>query len=275
MEERVFSLDDIRLFAVDLDGVVYRGNIMLPGASSFISRIRELDRPLVFVTNSTLRPRGYYAAKLKAMGIPVAPQEIITAAYATGRYLMRIFNGASPTVFLLGERGLEEELEDLEPRYLTFQDQEVAQAVVVGLDRKVNYEKLCKAVRDVMEGALFIGVNGDPLWPVEEGFMPGVGVFLAAIETATGVKPFIVGKPNTYMLELAIQLYGCEPSQVLMVGDKLDSDIMMGRRLGAKTALVLSGVTPPGELEKAPPKMEPHVVARDLAHLEELLFHSE
>ncbi len=275
MEEKTFSLDYIELFAIDLDGVVYRGNITLPGASSFISRIRELDRSLVFVTNSTLRPRGYYAAKLRAMGIPAAPGEIITAAYATGRYLKDLFDSSSPTIFLLGERGLEEELEDLEPRYLSSQDEEVAQAVVVGLDRKVNYEKLCKAVRDVMEGALFIGVNGDPLWPVEEGFMPGVGVFLAAIETATGVKPFVVGKPNTYMLELAIQLFGCEPSRVLMVGDKLDSDIMMGRKVGAKTALLLSGVTSEEELRGVPPEMEPHLVARDLAHLGELLFHSE
>jgi phosphoglycolate/pyridoxal phosphate phosphatase family enzyme len=270
-----FSLDDIRLLAIDLDGVVYRGNVMLPGADSFVARAREEGKWVVFVTNSTLRPRGYYAAKLRAMGIPVVPQEIVTAAHATGRYLKGLFNGTSPSIFLLGERGLEEELEDLEPRYLSPGDREVAQAVVVGLDRGVNYEKLCKAVRDVMEGALFIGVNGDPLWPVEEGFMPGVGVFLSAIETATGVKPFIVGKPNTYMLELAMEGVGCQPSQVLMIGDKLDSDIMMGKREGAWTALVLSGVTSPRDLEEAPPEMEPHVVARDLAHLEELLFHSK
>ncbi len=269
-----FSLDDIKLFAVDLDGVVYRGNVMLPGASSFVATARERGKIVVFVTNSTLRPRGYYAAKLNAMGIPATPQEIITAAHATGRYLGSLFDGTSPSIFLLGERGLKEELEDLEPRYLTSQDEEAAQAVVVGLDRKVNYEKICKAVKDVMRGALFIGVNGDPLWPVENGFMPGVGVFLSAIETATRVKPFIVGKPNTYMLELAIQQWECEPSQILMVGDKLDSDIMMGRKAGAKTALVLSGVTSPRELEEAPPEMKPHLAARNLAHLEEILFHS-
>ena len=269
-----FSLDDIRLVAIDLDGVVYRGNIMLPGADSFLARVREEGRSVVFVTNSTLRPRGYYAAKLRAMGIPVVPQDIITAAHATGRYLKGLFDGSSPSIFLLGERGLVEELEDLDPRYLTPQDGEVAQAVVVGLDRQVNYEKLCKAVKDVMEGALFVGVNGDPLWPVEEGFMPGVGVFLAAIEAATGVKPFIVGKPNTYMLELAIERFECQPSQVLMIGDKLDSDIMMGKRMGAWTALVLSGVTTPEELEDAPFTIKPHLVARDLAHLEEILFHS-
>ena len=269
-----FSLDDIELLAIDLDGVVYRGNVMLPGADTFVARARERGKYVVFVTNSTLRPRGYYAAKLRAMGIPVVPQEIITAAHATGRYLKGLFNGSSPTIFLLGERGLEEELEDLEPRYLTPRDREVAQAVVVGLDRSVNYEKLCKAVKDVMEGALFIGVNGDPLWPVEEGFMPGVGVFLSAIEAATGISPLIVGKPNTYMLELAMEGLGCDPSQVLMVGDKLDSDIMMGKKAGAWTALVLSGVTTPGELDGAPGEMRPHVVARDLAHLGEMLFHS-
>ncbi len=269
-----FSMDEIRLLAIDLDGVVYRGNIMLPGADSFVARAREEGKDVVFVTNSTLRPRGYYAAKLSAMGIPAIPRDIITAAHATGRYLKNLLDGSHPSIFLLGERGLEEELEELEPRYLSPQDKEVAQAVVVGLDRKVNYEKLCKAVKDIMEGALFIGVNGDPLWPVEDGFMPGVGVFLSAIETATGVKPIVVGKPNTYMLELAIQERRWEPHQVLMIGDKLDSDILMGKKAGARTALVLSGVTSPRELEEASPQMKPHLVARNLAHLEEILFHS-
>ena len=268
------DIEDIRLFAIDLDGVVYRGSIVLPGAVSFISRIREIGKSLVFITNSTLRPKHYYAAKLGSMGIFVSPNEIITAAHATGRYLKGLFNGTSPSIFLLGERGLEEELRDLRPRYLSPQDEEVAQAVVVGLDRKINYEKLCKAVRDVMEGALFVGVNGDTLWPVEKGFLPGVGAFLSAIREATGVEPFIVGKPNTYMLELAIKSHGCAPSQVLMIGDKLDSDIMMGRKVGAKTALVLSGVTSPEELKRAPVDMKPHIVARNLAYLEEMLFHS-
>ncbi len=275
MGGNMFGIGEIELFAIDLDGVVYRGDRVLPGAPSFISQIRGMGKSLVFVTNSTLRPKAYYVSKLESMGIPVIPQEILTAAHATGRYLKRCFDGASPTIFLLGERGLEEELEYLKPRYLSFQDDEVAQAVVVGLDRKINYRKLCKAVRDVMEGALFIGVNGDPLWPVEDGFMPGVGVFLSAIREATGVEPFIVGKPNTYMLELAIKVYGCTPSQVLMIGDKLDSDIMMGNRVGAKTALVLSGVTSPEELKEAPTDMQPYIVARDLAHLEDILFYSE
>ncbi len=270
-----FSVDDIGLFAVDLDGVVYRGDIVLPGAPSFILRVREMGRPLVFVTNSTLRPRGYYVSKLHAMGIPVEPNEIITAAHATGRYLKGVLEGASPTIFMLGEQGLKEELANLKPRYLSPDDEEVAQAVVVGLDRGVNYPKLCKAVRDVMEGALFIGVNGDPIWPVENGFMPGVGVFLSAIETATGVSPFIVGKPNTYMLEMAIRECGCAPSQVLMIGDKIDSDIMMGHKVGAKTALVLSGVTSMNDLDVCPTEMHPHLVARDLAHLEAILFHSK
>jgi len=268
------KIEDIRLFAIDLDGVVYRGSVVLPGAASFVCRIRDMGKSLVFITNSTLRPKRYYAAKLDSMGISVSPNEILTAAHATGKYLKGLFNGASPSIFLLGERGLKEELRDLKPRYLSPQDEEVAQAVVVGLDRKINYEKLCKAVKDVMEGALFIGVNGDTLWPVEKGFMPGVGAFLSAIREATGVKPFIVGKPNTYMLELAIRIHGCAPSQVLMIGDKLDSDIMMGRKVGAKTALVLSGVTSPEELKRAPVDMKPHIVARNLAYLEEMLFHS-
>lgn len=267
-------LSGVKLFALDLDGVVYRGEQVLPGASSFVERVRALGKGLVFVTNSTLRPRAYYAEKLVRLGISVQPQEIFTAAYATGRYLKSVFNGYSPSLFLLGEDGLVEEFRELSPRFLSPSDDEVADAVVVGLDRDITYYKLCKAVRDIMAGARFIGVNGDPLWPVEEGFMPGVGVFLSAIKEATGINPLIVGKPSTYMLEMAMAAYGCDPSEVFMIGDKLDSDILMGRSAGVRTALVLSGVTSPQELKRCQEEAKPHIVAGDLAHLEKILLHS-
>lgn len=183
-------------------------------------------------------------------------------------------NGEGPRIFLIGEDGLREELKILRPSYLAPSDRERSDFVVVGLDREINYQKICKASRDIMEGALFIGVNGDNLWPVEEGFMPGVGIFLSALQSATGKPPLIVGKPNTYMLEMAIKRYRCSPGEGLVVGDKLDSDVLMGKKLGAKTALVLSGVTTEEEVKESPLEMKPDFVVKDLAHLCETLFHS-
>jgi len=266
------NVKEIELFAIDLDGVVYRGETLLPGASDFINEIRRLNKSLIFITNSTLRPRRHYIKRLLKMGINADENEIITAAYATGIFLKKQLKNKKPKIFLLGEDGLKEELGILNPVFIDPESEERSDAVVVGLDRKINYEKICKAFKDILNGSLFIGVNGDYLWPVDNGFMPGVGVFLSALEKATGRSPVIVGKPNTFMLKMAIERKRYHPQNVLMIGDKLDSDIFMGKRAGVKTALVLSGVTTEDELKKAPYEVKPDIVAKDLSHLYKLIF---
>jgi len=127
-------------------------------------------------------------------------------------------------------------------------------------------------VRDLLSGARFIGVNNDGLWPVEDGFMPGVGAFVAALRAATGKRPYIVGKPNTFMLKLAMEKANVPRENVLMVGDKLDSDILMGNRAKVRTALVLTGVTAKEEALKATGMLKPDIVAEDLFHLWRLIM---
>jgi len=257
----------IKLVCLDLDGVIYLGDSPIPGAVSFVQRLKESGIRYLFVTNSTLHPRDFYSRKLTAMGIPACEEDVITAAYATYRYLLHRERLRPFKVFLLGEEGLRRELSRLRCTFLSEKDPEAADYVVVGLDRSITYSKLCKATSDLLSGARFVGVNNDALWPVEDGFMPGVGMFVAALRAATGKRPYIVGKPNTFMLRLAMERADASPDEVLMVGDKLDSDILMGNRARVRTALVLTGVTSREDAASASGMLKPTLVVEDLMSL--------
>ncbi len=257
----------IELVALDLDGVIYRGDKSIPGAAWFVERLIEHNIKYIFVTNSTLHPRRFYAEKLNILGIPAEEDIVITAAYATYRYLLQKERLRHFSVFLLGEEGLRRELAPLNCDFLNERESRRADYVVVGLDRKISYEKLCKATRDLLDGAKFIGVNNDNLWPVEDGYMPGVGAFVAALKAASGRRPYIVGKPNPFMLRLAMEKADVERDKVLMVGDKLDSDVLMGNRAKVKTALVLTGVTSFEEAASASGLLKPNLIVEDLPTL--------
>ena len=263
-------IQSIKLFAFDLDGVIYLGERVLPGAPEVVRELQKRGKEVFFVTNSTLFHRRFYAQRLQSMGIETEPERIITAAYATAWHLSE--NGhKGKRVFVFGEAGLKEEMAHLDLRYLSEEDDEPSEIVVVGLDRQMTYRKLCKAASDIAAGAEFIGVNNDGVWPVERGIRPGVGSFVAALETATGRKAHIVGKPNTKMLHIAMEKGQAAPRETMMVGDKPDSDIIMGRMVGAHTALVLTGLTGPEDLASLSPQERPELVARDMHHLAELL----
>ncbi len=257
---------------LDLDGVIYRGDRLIEGADLFIRKLIEKGIEYLFVTNSTLFSREFYARKLRKLGIPADKDKIITAAYATYKYVERKEGSNEFSVFLLGENGLKKELSKLKCQFLKATSPQRSDYVIVALDRKITYAKLCKATWDIMDGADFIGVNNDALWPIENGFMPGVGVFVSALETATGKKAYIVGKPNTFMLELAIEKVKVPASRILMVGDKLDSDIVMGNKAGVHTALVLTGVTSLSELNDAKGELKPEIVVKDLIELCSVIF---
>ncbi len=260
------SLEDLRLFAFDLDGVIYLGEQVLPGAAEIVRELQSLGKEVCFVTNSTLFHRSFYARRLSSMGIDTDPERIITAAYATSWHLFENGNRGKK-VFLLGEDGLKEEMANLNFRYLKEGDPICSDIVIVGLDRDVTYEKLCKAASDIAAGAEFIGVNNDGVWPVERGIRPGVGSFVAALETATGRRAYIVGKPNTKMLQIAMEKFGATPGETLMIGDKPDSDITMGKSLGTCTVLVLTGLTSHSDLPDLSPQEMPDLVVRDLNEL--------
>jgi len=168
---------------------------------------------------------------------------------------------AGGTVYVIGEVGITEALEEHGFKV----GEENAIAVVVGIDRQLSYEKLCRATLLIRSGVPFIGANPDVTFPTPEGLVPGAGAILAALETATSVKPLIMGKPSPAMYQLALERLGTSPGETLVVGDRLETDIAGAQAIGCRTALVLTGVTPEADAHAWQPP--PDVLARDLASL--------
>jgi 4-nitrophenyl phosphatase len=258
-------LRQLRGFLIDLDGVVYTGSEVIPGAPQFFGVLRRLDLPFKLITNNSSRRAEQFAERLAGMDIQVAPQEILTSAWATAEVLA---DSAPPgsRAFVIGEEGLRS---CLEARGFRLVNDERADYVVVGLDRGFNYAKLTTAIRAVLNGARFVGPNPDTTLPMEDGLSPGAGSVQAAITAATGVQPLIIGKPEPTMLQLGLRQLGCEAAQAAMVGDRLDTDVVGGQRAGMVTILVLSGVVS-AEVAAGSP-IKPDYVLADLAELGEKL----
>lgn len=258
-------LENLGGFLIDLDGVVYTGSEVVPGAPEFFELLRQRRIPFQLITNNSSRRADQFAAKLVEIGIAVRPDEVLTSAQATAEFLAETAP-AGGRAFVIGEEGLRSALE--ERGFRLVEDAE-ADLVVVGLDRGFNYRKLTIAIRAVLAGARFVGPNPDPTLPMEDGLCPGAGSFQAAITAATGVEPLIVGKPEPTMLTIGLRLLGCSPAEAAIVGDRLDTDIVGGQRAGLVTILVLSGVATAEEAALAP--IKPDYVLRDLAELAQRL----
>ncbi len=251
---------------LDMDGVIYRGNHALPGARELFPALRSAGLPFILLTNnSTLTPQDY-TAKLARMGISVDPAAIWTSGLATSLYMMQHYPEGGG-VYVLGESGLLTTLTSVpgfnadgwHPRF-----------VVVGLDYHLTYDSLQRACTAIRKGATFICTNPDATIPVEGGEQwPGAGSIAAAVRTCCGVEPVVIGKPNPYIGEMALLKLGLEAGQVLCVGDRLETDILMGKRIGAPTALVLSGASTRDQIETAEAK--PDYVYDDLPSLMQAL----
>jgi len=253
------QLAQARGFIIDLDGVLYRGTMPVVGAAEFIEALLNSRIPIVLLTNNSVRTAALYVGKLAGMGIHIGADRILTSGQATALYLRRVApDGAK--VFLIGEEGVRSEL--VSRGFVLCNDPDV-DYVVVGFDRAVNYEKLKLATLAIRAGAKFIGTNPDKTFPTEEGLMPGNGAILAAIEAATDVTPLVVGKPSPAIFELALEKLGTSAQDTVMIGDRLDTDIVGGRQVGLITILVLSGVTHAEELTNA--SVTPHMVYDDIA----------
>jgi len=241
------QLAQARGFIIDLDGVLYRGNAPVAGASEFIDALLNKTIPIVLLTNNSVRTAALYVDKLTGMGIHIGADRILTSGQATALYLCRVApHGA--TVLLIGEEGVRSELVS---RGFVLRNNPDVDYVVVGFDRAVDYQKLKLATLAIRAGAKFIGTNPDKTFPTEEGLMPGNGAILAAIEAATDVTPLVVGKPSSAIFELALEELGTNAHETVMIGDRLDTDIVGGRQVGLLTILVLSGVTHAEELANA------------------------
>ncbi len=248
-----------------MDGVIYAGKDPLPYADSFISFIEEKGLPYIFLTNGSEKTPNQLSGRLNSLGLGVIPPEhFITSSMATARFLASQKPGAS--VYVIGGPGLVQEITkagllvtDTSPDY-----------VVVGKTVNFHYIMLKKAVNHILHGAKFIGANPDVLDPVEDGFEPACGSLLAAVESASGMKPFIVGKPNTIMMTMATKKLSLRPEETLLIGDRMDTDIIGGIEAGMNTALVLTGVSKNEDISTYP--YQPDYVFSSLQELTETLF---
>jgi arabinose operon protein AraL len=233
-----------RGFILDLDGTVYLGERLLPGAKAAVGALRDAGRRLCFLSNKPIASRADYAAKLTRLGVPAQMDEVINSSCVLARYLAAEAPGAR--CFVIGEPPL---IAELEQAVLTPVDGPEADYVVVAFDRTFDYRKLDVALRAVKRyGARLIGTNPDRTCPVDDGEIPDAAGMIAAVEAVTGrrVEP-IVGKPSPIMLRVALERLGLAASDCAVVGDRLETDIAMGKAAGLATILVLTGITPPGD----------------------------
>lgn len=222
-------------FLIDMDGVIYRGSEMIPGADKFIKALLDNGLPFLFLTNNSQRTRRDIATRLWRMGIPVQERHIFTCAVATARFLAQ--QKPDGNAYVIGEGGLLNALHlngysvvDHSPDY-----------VVIGEGRTVTLEMLEVAVQMILEGAKLIATNLDPNCPTKTGTRPGCGATVAYLETATGRKALGIGKPSPIMMRMARKELGLASSETIMIGDTMETDILGGVQMGYRTVLVLSG----------------------------------
>lgn len=250
-------------YALDLDGTTYLGDALLPGVARTITTLRAAGRPVVFVSNNPLHSRQAYAAKLTRLGIPATPDDVVNSSYVLVRHLLHTAPDAR--LFVIGEDSVKKELTG-EGLRLTEKAGEV-DIVVACFDRTFDYRKLKIAFDAIRGGARFIATNRDAYCPTPEGGLPDCAAVIAAVEACTGQSVAeVVGKPSPIMGRALVERLGVPPADALMVGDRLETDIAMGRAAGMATAVVLTGVTTPEAVQAADPP--PDYV---LASLDQLL----
>jgi len=255
---------DIRALILDMDGVLWRDNLPIGNLAVIFERVVSLGWQVTLATNNATRSTDQYLEKLAKFGVTLSNRQIVTSAHAVTSYLQETLPTGS-NVFLVGEPAFKRMLME---HGFQISDEKVA-AVVASLDRAINYEKLAKATSLIRAGAPFIATNPDPTFPTPEGLIPGAGSILAAIEAASGAKPKILGKPSPGMYQVAMQRMQVTPEKTVVIGDRLETDIMGAQRIGCLTGLVLSGVTSPETAATWQPA--PDWIASDLSALIDIL----
>jgi len=255
----------IQGYLLDLDGTVYLGDRLIPGADQAIAELRRRGRRIVFLSNKPLHSRADYAEKLTRLGVPATVDDVVHSPYVMARYLARQKPGAR--VYAIGEPPL---LAELEAAGLELcEDPERIEYVVAAFDRTCTWEKINTAFQALRRGARFVATNPDPTCPVDGGEIPDAAGVIAALEATSGRKlEEVVGKPSPHTVKVALERLGLPAGSAAMVGDRLGTDILMARRAGLVGILTLSGVTRPEDLDWA--DVRPDYVIESLAELPEL-----
>lgn len=224
-------------FICDMDGVIYHGNRVLPGVAEFIQWLQDEQKEYLFLTNNSGYTPKELNQKLARMGLNVPEEHFYTSALATAAFLKEQAPGCS--VFVIGEAGL---LNALYDAGITMNDVN-PDYVVVGEGRAYSLETLTKATNLVLGGAKLIGANSDVSGPIENGIAPACRALIAPIEMATGTQAYFCGKPNPLMMRTGLRMLHCHSADAVMVGDRMDTDVISGMESGMSTVLVLSGVS--------------------------------
>ena len=224
-------------FICDMDGVLYHGNRILPGAADFVQWLQSNNKEYLFLTNNSGMTPKELQQKLARMGLDVPEEHFYTSALATAAFLKEQAPGCS--VYVIGEAGL---LNALYDAGITMNDVN-PDYVVVGEGRSYSLDTLTKAVNLVTKGAKLIGANSDVSGPIENGIAPACRALVAPIERATGTQAYFCGKPNPLMMRTGLNLLDCHSAEAVMVGDRMDTDVISGMESGMSTVLVLSGVS--------------------------------
>ena len=259
MEEIIEKIKGKAGFIIDMDGVIYHGNKLLPGVTEFLSWLEASEKKYLFLTNASQRTPKELHEKLKRLGINVGEEHFYTSALATASFLAS--QKPNGSAFIIGDAGLIHAMysagyttNNVNPDY-----------VVVGDTSGYNFEKIEQAVNLVLKGARLIGTNPDISGPVENGITPSVKALIAPIEIAAGKKAYFVGKPNPLMMRIALRKLGVKREDAIVIGDRMDTDIRCGLESEIDTLLVLSGITSRGDIDKYP--YRPQYVLNGVADL--------
>jgi NagD protein len=233
-------------YLIDMDGVLVKGKTPIPGATDFIEKMIQRNIKFLILTNNPLYTQRDLEHRLTTIGLKVPAESIFTSAIATARFLQN--QKPNGTAFVIGESGLTQALHevgyvqtDMNPDY-----------VVLGEVNNYNFDLITRAIRLINDGAMFIATNPDNTGPLETGIVPATGALAALIEKATGKAPFFVGKPNPLMMRSAIRYLNVHSENTVMIGDRMDTDIVAGVMSGLETILVLSGVSRREDVKRFP-----------------------
>ncbi|KAJ8557512.1 hypothetical protein K7X08_003137 [Anisodus acutangulus] len=277
-------IDSVETFIFDCDGVIWKGDKLIDGVPETLDLLREKGKKLVFVTNNSTKSRKQYGKKFETLGLSVSEEEIFASSFAAAAYLKSIDFPKDKKVYVVGEEGILKELDlaaiqhlggpedgdkkiELKPGYMMEQDKNVG-AVVVGFDRYFNYHKIQYATLCIREnpGCLFIATNRDAVTHLTDAQeWAGGGSMVGAILGSTKREPLVVGKPSTFMMDYVANEFKIQKSQICMVGDRLDTDILFGQNGGCKTLLVLSGVTSLSMLQDPKNSIQPDFYANKIS----------
>ena len=253
-------MNPIKNYLIDMDGVLVSGRTIIPGADKFVERLKDQGAEYLILTNNPLYTPGDLAHRLQTIGLDVPAERIFTSAIATARFLQS--QKPDGTAFVIGESGLTEAIHGA-GYIITDQDPDY---VVLGETHTYNVGLITKAIRLIAGGARFIATNPDPAGPSEDGLVPACGAMAALVETASGTRPFFVGKPNPLMMRTALNYLDIHSEDTVMVGDRMETDIIAGVESGMETILVLTGVTRREDVRRYP--YQPTHIVQSVADIE-------